>query len=94
MYTLIYMDGHFNRPETLGTYILANAGKSPLLRVDCLTPFKGSEQDFVHDVCHYLSSVNPHYEVSCNTTQNVSTEKKDGQSFVNFLAMQIAITER
>ena len=95
MYTLIYMDGHFNRPETLESYILSNAGgDSALLRIDCLTPFKGSEQDFIHDVCHYLSSVNPHYEVSYDTTQNVRTEESDGQLFVHFLVIQVLISER
>lgn len=95
MYTLIYMDGHFNRPETLESYILSNAGGDPaLLRIDCLTPFKGSEQDFIHDVCHYLSSVNPHYEVSYDTTQNVRTEESDGQLFVHFLVIQVLISER
>ena len=94
MYTLIYMDGHFNRPETLESFILSNAGASPLLRIDCLTPYKGSEQDFIHDVCKYLSSITPHYMVSYNMTQNVSTEERDGQPFVNFLVIQILITER
>lgn len=94
MYTLIYMNGHFNRPENLESFIMSNAGKPPLLRIDCMTPFKGSEQDFIHSVCHYLNSINQRYEVSCNTIQNVITEKRGGQSFVNFLTIQIAITER
>lgn len=94
MYTLIYMDGHFNRPENLESFIMSNVGDYPLLRIDCLTPFKGSKQDIIHDICKYLDRIVPQYEVSYNTTQNVSTEDKNGQSLVHFLVIQIHITER
>lgn len=94
MYTLIYMDGHFNGPENLESFIMSNVREYPLLRIDCLTPFKGSKQDIIHDVCKYLGCIIPQYEVSYSTTQNVSIEDKNGQLLVHFLTIQISQTER
>ena len=39
MFTLIYNNGELNRPSTMLGFVQANVGKSPLLQVDCLTPF-------------------------------------------------------
>jgi len=72
-------------------FIQSNMGKNPLLRIDCLTPYKGSEQDIIKDVCCFLSNICSDIDVNYNVTQNVSTEEKDGYSFVNFLVIQLNI---
>jgi hypothetical protein len=45
MFTLIYINGNFNRPETLQSFLQSNIGKSPMLQVDCVSPYKGTDQD-------------------------------------------------
>lgn len=92
MYTLIYINDQFNKPDTLVSYLRSNVGQSPLLRVDCLTPYRGTESDIINDVCDYLSRIDQQLEVSYCVTQNVSTENKDGLNLVDFLVIQIRIS--
>jgi len=94
MYTLVYINGHLNRPDTLSSFLNLNIGESPLLRVDCVTPFKGTEQELIKEVCTYLNRIDPHVEVNYNITQNVSTETNVAGNWVHFLVMQINISER
>ena len=89
MFTLIYNNGQFNRPDTLVPFLQSNIGKCPLLRVDCITPYKGKEADLVRDVCEYLSKVAPTIMVTYNMTQNASTESNSNGFFVNYLVIQI-----
>ena len=88
MFTLIYNNGQFNRPDTLLPFLQSNVGEYPLLRVDCITPYKGTVDEFISDVCKYLSSVAPEYDVTYNITQNSSTE---GDS-VTYLVIQIHVS--
>ena len=74
MFTLIYNNGQFNRPDTLVPYLQSNIGEYPLVRVDCITPYKGKEEDLIRDVCEYLSKVDSSVNVTYNITQNVITE--------------------
>jgi len=39
MFTLIYHNGQFNRPDTLLPFLQANVGMSPLIQVDCIMPY-------------------------------------------------------
>jgi len=92
MYTLIYLNGQFNKPDTLESFIRTNIGQSPSLRVDCLTPYRGTEHDIINDVCRYLNGIYKQLEVSYCTTQNVSTKVKEGFDYVDFLVIQIRIS--
>ena len=74
MFTLVYINGNLNRPETLSTFLQSNIGKCPLLQVDCVTPYMGKEQDLIQEVCEHLNRIDPQIEVTYKTTQNVSAE--------------------
>lgn len=91
MFTLIYIKNQFNRPDNLSNFLETNLGESPLLRIDCISPYQGTEQDLVAEVCDYLSTVSPRIQVSFCKTQNVSVEKTKNGYIVNFLVMQIQI---
>lgn len=39
MQTLVYIKNQFNRPDTLLPFLQSNVGKSPLIQVECVTPF-------------------------------------------------------
>lgn len=91
MFTLVYINGSINRPDTLSTFLQSNVGKSPLLQVDCVTPYIGTEQELVAEVCKHLNSIDPQIEVTYDSTQNVSIEHAKNNSLVHFLVMQIKI---
>ena len=93
MYTLIYHNGQFNRPDTLVPFLQSNIGEYPLLQVDCITPYKGKEKDLICDICEYLSKVDPYINVTYNITQNASTESNSNGYFVNYLVIQIHVEE-
>lgn len=95
MYTLVYyLNGHLNRPDNLGSFLSSNVGKSPLLTVDCVTPYQGTEKDLIDEVCKHLNRVDPHVKVVYNVTQNISTEVTQSKPLVHFLVMQIDVSER
>ena len=94
MFTLVYLKNQFNRPDTLFPFLQTNVGQSPLLRIDCVTPFEGSEQDLIDEVCNYLNSINPNIEVVYNVTQSISTEEKNSKDWVNFMVVQVKILYR
>lgn len=93
MFTLIYNNGHFNKPDTLLPFLQFNIGEYPLLQVDCITPYKGKEADLVRDVCEYLSKAESTIIVMYNMTQNASTESNSNGFFVNYLVIQIHVEE-
>jgi len=72
-------------------FVQSNAGKSPLLQVDCVTPFKGNEHELIQLVCNHLNHVDPYYEATYNITQNCSTEHNAEGFFVKYLVIQINI---
>jgi len=92
MFTLLYIKDQFNRPDTLSNFLEAHIEESPLLQIDCISPYKGTEQDLVAEACDYLSGINPQIQVSCCMTQNVSIETTKDGCLVDFLVIQIQIT--
>lgn len=94
MFTLVYIHNRFNRPDTLTSFLQSNIGKSPLLQIDCISPYKGSEQELVRDACNYLNTIDPQIEVTYNLTQNISSEEKKGNRLVHFIVMQINVTQK
>lgn len=91
MYTLIYLNGKFNRPDTLSQFLLSNVGETPLVQIDCITPYIGTESELIEEVCNYLSRIERQINVSNNCTQNVSmTELPKGHA-VNYIVMQLSI---
>ena len=94
MFTLVYINGSLNRPDTLSSFLQSNVGKSPLLQVDCVTPYKGTEQDLINDVCEHLNRIDSQIEVKYITTQTASLEDTKTKSLVHFLVMQIKVNER
>ncbi len=94
MFTLVYIQNRFNRPDTLTSFLQSNVGKSPLLQIDCISPYKGTEQELVRDACNYLNTIDPQIEVTYNMTQNISSEEKKGNRLVHFIVMQINVTQK
>ncbi len=94
MFTLVYIQNRFNRPDTLTSYLQSNIGNSPLLQIDCISPYKGSEQELVRDACNYLNTIDSQIEVTYNMTQNISLEEKKGNRLVHFIVMQINVTQK
>lgn len=91
MFTLIYNNGELNRPSTMSGFVLENVGESPLLQIDCVTPFKGTERELIQKVCEHLSSIAPDLEVIYNVTQNSSTEQRPEGLFVKYLVIRVDI---
>ena len=93
MFTLIYNEGHLNRPNTMQGFVQTNAGTNTLLQVDCITPFKGTEHELIHLVCDHLNHVDSRYEVTYNVTQNSSTEQNADGFYVKYLVIQVCVKE-
>lgn len=55
MFTLIYHNGQFNRPDTLLPFLLANVGMSSLIQIDGIMLYKGMAGQLMDYVCEYLS---------------------------------------
>lgn len=91
MFTLIYNNGQFNRPDTLVPFLQTNVDEYPLLQVDCVTPFPGRKDDLERAVCEYLSKIVSDIEVTPNVTQFPSTESNEKSDFVNYLALQVHV---
>lgn len=91
MFTLLYNNGQFNRPEHLQPFLLSNIGEYPLVQIDCITPYRGTEKEMVKDVCEHLSQIDPHIVVSYNMTQNSSSELGSNGHYVTSLVIQIHV---
>ena len=74
MFTLIYHNGQFNRPDTLLPFPQANVAKSPQIQIDCIMPYMGTAGQLMDEVCAYLSKPDPQIEVWPNLILNRSTE--------------------
>jgi phosphatidate phosphatase APP1 len=94
MFTLISYNGQFNRPDTLIPFLESNLGNSPLLQIDCVTPYYGTTQDLIKEVCDHLSKNVPNVEVTYNATKNASTESNTEGCFVKYLVIQVNIKEK
>ena len=91
MYTLVYLNGNLNRPDTLPSFLQANVGKSPLMQIDSVTPFQGTADELIDKVCEHLNGIDPMIKVSFNVIQNVSSEATNTKQLVHFIAMQINV---
>lgn len=94
MFTLVYIKKQFNRPDNLSNFLETNIGECPMIRIDCITPYQGTEDELIREVCNYLSGVSPHVKVSYCITQNVSTERNDHGQSVHFLVIQIRVCQK
>jgi hypothetical protein len=94
MFTLVYLNDNLNRPDTLSSFLKSNVGESPLLQIDCITPFQGSAEELVEIVCEHLNSIDPHVKVAYNIVQNVSTETTMMKHLVNYIVVQVQISNR
>jgi len=92
MYTLVYLNGNLNRPDTLPSFLQANVGKSPLLQIDCVTPFQGTAEKLVECVCEHLNNIDPDIRVNYVETMNASIDVIDNKNTVSFMVVQIVIT--
>lgn len=94
MFTLIYYQGKFNRPDTLLPFLESNLGKDPLMQIDCVTPYEGTEQDLINEVCDYLNRIDPQIKVNYNVTMSKNSESSNSGTKVNYLAIQLRVTTR
>lgn len=94
MFTLIYLNGKFNRPDKLLPFLQSNVGKNPTLQIDCITPFYGTKEELIRDLCKYLNSVDTQVLVSYIVTKNVSAELSNKGNMVYFLVVEVNVSER
>lgn len=94
MFTLIYFQGKFNRPDTLVSFLESNVGKDPIIQIDCVTPYKGTEQDLIKELCEYLNGINSQIEVSYNVTMSKNSETTEVGTKINYLAIQLQVSQR
>jgi hypothetical protein len=94
MFTLVYINGNFNRPETLSAFLQSNVGKTVMLQVDCVTPYKGTEQELVTAVCGHLNEIDSQIEVKYEGIQNISMENLMSKKQVHFIVMQVQVNSR
>lgn len=92
MYTLVYLNGNLNRPDTLPSFLQANVGKSPLIQIDCVTPFKGTANELVEKVCVHLNAIDPLIKVELREIKNTSAESANNKKLVSFMVIQIRIS--
>ena len=76
------------------TFLESNVGKDPLMQIDCVTPYQGTEQDLVKELCEYLNGINSQIEVSYNVTMSTNSESSNSGTKVNYLAIQLRVTAR
>ena len=91
MFTLIYFQGKFNRPDTLVPFLESNVGKDPIIQIDCVTPYQGTEQNLIKELCEYLNGIISQIEVSYNVTMSKNSELSSNGTKVNYLAVQLRV---
>ena len=91
MFTLIYHNGEFNRPETLVAFLQGNVGRSPQIQIDCIMPYNGSAGQLADAVCAYLSKIDHQIEVLPNVIQTRYSENTEGGQVVSYLVMFIDV---
>ncbi len=94
MYTLVYLNGNLNRPDTLPSFLHSNVGKSPLMQIDCVTPFQGTANELVEKVCGHLNAIDPLIKVELREIKNSSAESGKSKQLVHFMVLQIVITNK
>ncbi len=93
MYTLVSLNGNLNRPDTLPFFLQSNVGKTPLLQIDCVTPFRGTPEELVEKVCTHLNAIVPQVEVKLQEIKNASMEVSKIVQQVSFMVVQFQITK-
>ena len=94
MFTLIYHNGQFNRPDTLVPFLQANVGQSPQIQIDCIMPYNGTAGQLEDAVCSYLSKIDPQIEVLPNMILNRSSERTESGEVVSYVVMYIDVKNR
>lgn len=94
MYTLVYLNGNLNRPDTLPSFLQFNVEKCPLIQIDCVTPFHGSADELIEKVCEHLNSIDHNIDIAYVDTQNASSEVVKTVHLVHFLELQIQVRNR
>ena len=94
MQTLVYINGQFNRPDTLLPFLQANVGKSPQIQIDCIMPYKGTAGQLEDAVCAYLSKLDPEIDVLPNMILNRSSERTETGEVVSYLVMYIDVKNK
>lgn len=94
MYTLVYLNGNLNRPDTLPSFLQANVGKPPLLQIDCVTPFQGTAEELAEKVCCHLNTIDPQVEVKPREIKNASTEVAEEGRYVSFMVIRVEIVAK
>lgn len=94
MYTLIYNNGQFNRPDTLQPFLQANVGQSPQIQIDCIRPYNGTAEQLEDAVCVYLSKLDSKIEVLPNLILNCISESTKAGQVVNYLVLSIDVRNR
>ena len=69
----------------------SNVGKDTLMQIDCVTPYQGTEQNLVKELCKYLNGITPQIEVNYNVTMSKNSETGSEGTTVNFLAVQLRV---
>jgi hypothetical protein len=94
MYTLIYHNGQFNRPDTLLPFLQANVGKSPQIQIDCIMPYNGTAGQLEDAVCAYLNNMDPQIEVLPNMILNRSSHSTETGNVVSYVVLYIDVRNK
>ena len=94
MFTLIYFQGKFNRPNTLVPFLESHVGMNPIVQIDCVTPYQGTEQDLIKDLCEYLNGMDSQIEVLYNVTMSKNSETSNEGTKINYLAVQLQVNSK
>ena len=92
MYTLVYLNGNLNCPDTLSAFLQTNVGWSPLIQIDCVTPFQGTADELAEKVCNHLSTIDPQVVAELQEIKNTSTDDAKIGHRVNYMVIQMLIT--
>ena len=94
MFTLIYHNGQFNRPDTLLPFLQGNVGLSPLIQIDCIMPYTGTAGQLMDDVCEYLGKQDSNIQVIPIIIQNRSTAVTENGQMVSYLVIQVHVMNK
>ena len=93
MFTLIYYNGQFNRPDTLLPFLESNVGETPFLQIDCVTPYQGTVEGLIQEACHYLNGIDSHIAVNHQEILSKSTDSCAGKTIVKYLSVQLHVSQ-
>lgn len=67
---------------------------NPIIQIDCVTPYQGTEQDLIKDLCDYLNGMDSQIEVIYNVTMSKNTETSNEGTKINYLAVQLQVNSK